>query len=140
MNFIRHHLRLVVGGVLLAAAATAAALYWSAPARSQPCFATPATAARHTYTCPMHPEVVREAPGDCPKCGMALVAARAASASHTDCKHEGASDGCCPQPAATQMRLPPGHPPIPMKLPAGHPPPDGWQTNQTPSSARKPTS
>ncbi len=24
------------------------------------------------YTCPMHPEVVRNAPGDCPKCGMAL--------------------------------------------------------------------
>src|SRR5688572_16367951 len=25
------------------------------------------------YTCPMHPEIVRDAPGDCPKCGMALV-------------------------------------------------------------------
>ena len=24
------------------------------------------------YTCPMHPEVVRGAPGDCPACGMAL--------------------------------------------------------------------
>jgi P-type Cu+ transporter len=24
------------------------------------------------YTCPMHPEVVQEGPGDCPKCGMAL--------------------------------------------------------------------
>ncbi|MCB1356909.1 MAG: heavy metal translocating P-type ATPase, partial [Maritimibacter sp.] len=24
------------------------------------------------YTCPMHPEVVRDHPGDCPKCGMAL--------------------------------------------------------------------
>jgi len=24
------------------------------------------------YTCPMHPEVVRDQPGDCPKCGMAL--------------------------------------------------------------------
>ena len=24
------------------------------------------------YTCPMHPEVVRAAPGSCPKCGMAL--------------------------------------------------------------------
>jgi len=25
------------------------------------------------YTCPMHPEIVREAPGACPICGMALV-------------------------------------------------------------------
>ena len=24
------------------------------------------------YTCPMHPEVVRDGPGSCPKCGMAL--------------------------------------------------------------------
>ena len=24
------------------------------------------------YTCPMHPEIVRIGPGDCPKCGMAL--------------------------------------------------------------------
>jgi len=24
------------------------------------------------YTCPMHPEILKEAPGDCPKCGMAL--------------------------------------------------------------------
>jgi hypothetical protein len=25
------------------------------------------------YTCPMHPEVVKDAPGNCPKCGMKLV-------------------------------------------------------------------
>ena len=25
------------------------------------------------YTCPMHSEVVKDAPGDCPKCGMKLV-------------------------------------------------------------------
>jgi hypothetical protein len=25
------------------------------------------------YTCPMHPEVIRENPGTCPKCGMDLV-------------------------------------------------------------------
>lgn len=26
-----------------------------------------------TYTCPMHPEVITNEPGECPKCGMALV-------------------------------------------------------------------
>ena len=26
-----------------------------------------------TYTCSMHPEVVRDGPGDCPKCGMPLM-------------------------------------------------------------------
>lgn len=26
-----------------------------------------------TYVCPMHPEIVRNAPGDCPICGMKLV-------------------------------------------------------------------
>jgi Cu+-exporting ATPase len=26
-----------------------------------------------SYTCPMHPEIVRDVPGDCPICGMALV-------------------------------------------------------------------
>ena len=27
----------------------------------------------HQYTCPMHPEVVIDAPGNCPQCGMKLV-------------------------------------------------------------------
>jgi Cu+-exporting ATPase len=37
----------------------------STPAPRQPNIPT-------TYTCPMHPEVVRDAPGACPICGMAL--------------------------------------------------------------------
>ncbi|GAC1593615.1 MAG: efflux RND transporter periplasmic adaptor subunit [Hymenobacter sp.] len=32
-----------------------------------------ATAAAQRYTCPMHPQIVREAPGQCPICGMDLV-------------------------------------------------------------------
>ena len=28
------------------------------------------------YTCPMHPEVVTQSPGNCPKCGMKLVPAQ----------------------------------------------------------------
>jgi Cu+-exporting ATPase len=47
---------------------------------------TPMAAARsgHRYTCPMHPEVVRDAPGSCPKCGMALVPIGAAAADADD--------------------------------------------------------
>ncbi|TGE22681.1 heavy metal-binding domain-containing protein [Hymenobacter metallicola] len=29
--------------------------------------------AAETYTCPMHPEVIANEPGKCPKCGMDLV-------------------------------------------------------------------
>ena len=29
-------------------------------------------AARTEWTCPMHPQIVRDAPGSCPICGMAL--------------------------------------------------------------------
>ncbi|NJD62692.1 MAG: YHS domain-containing protein, partial [Deltaproteobacteria bacterium] len=39
----------------------------------------PSPAEGKAYTCPMHPEIVRDAPGSCPKCGMALEARTAAS-------------------------------------------------------------
>jgi P-type Cu+ transporter len=39
-----------------------------------PILAPPAVAAKGAqYTCPMHPEILRDGPGSCPKCGMALV-------------------------------------------------------------------
>jgi hypothetical protein len=31
------------------------------------------TAAKYIYTCTMHPEVMKDKPGSCPKCGMTLV-------------------------------------------------------------------
>ena len=37
-----------------------------------PVIAAPAPPSRTEYVCPMHPEVVRDAPGSCPICGMAL--------------------------------------------------------------------
>ena len=37
----------------------------------QPAAAAPAPAGTR-YTCPMHPEIVRDRPGSCPICGMAL--------------------------------------------------------------------
>jgi Cu+-exporting ATPase len=40
-----------------------------APAAQSPAAPAPAGS---KYTCPMHPEVVQDGPGSCPKCGMAL--------------------------------------------------------------------
>ena len=31
------------------------------------------TTAKYVYTCTMHPEVITDKPGKCPKCGMTLV-------------------------------------------------------------------
>lgn len=36
-------------------------------------FDAPVLQIRVEYTCPMHPEIVRDEPGQCPKCGMSLV-------------------------------------------------------------------
>lgn len=32
-----------------------------------------------TYSCPMHPNVMQDKPGNCPKCGMKLLAANSES-------------------------------------------------------------
>ena len=45
-------------------------------------FTAPALEVRVEYTCPMHPEIIRDAPGDCPKCGMTLVPRETASDGH----------------------------------------------------------
>jgi Cu+-exporting ATPase len=45
-------------------------LHGQAPARPP----EPPSGAHAEYTCPMHPEVVTDRPGSCPKCGMALEA------------------------------------------------------------------
>src|SRR5438477_1569243 len=59
--------RILFFGVAIFAIATAHAQSTPTPAAS--------AAAEHAqrYTCPMHPEVVRAEPGQCPKCGMTLV-------------------------------------------------------------------
>ncbi len=49
-------------------------------AHAHPTSATTVAAPGARYTCPMHPEVVQEGPGDCPKCGMALVPVGGATA------------------------------------------------------------
>jgi FtsP/CotA-like multicopper oxidase with cupredoxin domain len=52
------------------------------------------------YSCPMHPEVVRERPGHCPECGMKLLAGEAPATTYTCPMHlEVVSEqpGHCPE-------------------------------------------
>jgi hypothetical protein len=57
--------------------ATDATTTTTAPAAKSDTTAAPAGSATKAkvgqYTCPMHPEVVSDQPGKCPKCGMTLV-------------------------------------------------------------------
>src|SRR5262249_25131444 len=46
--------------------------YLSAAAKPERHMPPPAPTERVEYVCPMHPEVVSDRPGACPKCGMAL--------------------------------------------------------------------
>ncbi len=43
---------------------------------------------RKQYTCPMHPEVIKDAPGKCPKCGMDLIPLSTSSDPPVGHKHE----------------------------------------------------
>ena len=44
----------------------------------------PAAPAGAQYTCPMHPEILKDGPGDCPICGMVLVPVGAAEEDDTE--------------------------------------------------------
>jgi FtsP/CotA-like multicopper oxidase with cupredoxin domain len=61
------------------------------------------------YACPMHPEVVNEDPGHCPKCGMRLLAVEAPAATYTCPMHPDVvseEPGHCPH---CGMKLLPAH-------------------------------
>jgi len=48
---------------------------------------SPATLAKAEWVCPMHPEIIRDEPGTCPICGMALEL-KAGSAPQEEESHE----------------------------------------------------
>jgi Ni,Fe-hydrogenase III large subunit len=48
---------------------------------------------RTEYVCPMHPDVVRDEPGSCPKCGMDLVPREAGGGDHGHTSHQGMAHG-----------------------------------------------
>lgn len=48
--------------------------------RNSPTSRPATTQAAMRYTCPMHPEIVSDKPGKCPKCGMKLIPISAAKA------------------------------------------------------------
>ena len=113
MNFIGKHISLI--GILLLTifVGAAAGLYFDVPARLQKHKST--HSAKQTYTCPMHPEVVQDHAGNCPKCGMSLILASASSSEQMQsdgCSHEDSGSGCCAKPSSATLTLPPGHPPV----------------------------
>jgi Cu+-exporting ATPase len=71
-------------------------------ARSVPAGIAPGAGSAR-YTCPMHPEIVRDAPGSCPKCGMTLIPmleARSQAAEYTCPMHpevRSPEPGSCPK-------------------------------------------
>ncbi|MFT3996326.1 MAG: heavy metal-binding domain-containing protein, partial [Asticcacaulis sp.] len=67
--------------------------------------AQPSVTGHRTFTCPMHPEVVRDAPGNCPVCGMTLVI----QAEKTGTSKDASGSACCHHghaaPHPTQLPL-----------------------------------
>ena len=120
MQLITRHLNLV--GILLLASFVAAAsgLYHGLPEKAH---ATPAKAETIQFTCPMHPEVVRNSAGDCPECGMKLIAL---SPGETIADTKPAK-GCCrskPAPVATPAMSCPHLASLTNTAPAGCCPPE----------------
>lgn len=97
-------LSLLVVAVVSAVVAAGGAVLATRPAAAP----TAAAAAKETWQCPMHPQIVRDQPGECPICGMKLVKVESAAAPAT-------------QQAAAKKYQCPMHPQIIRDEPGGCP-------------------
>ena len=76
-NYLKNGDSVTVAGSLQTAAAETpkvAAMDAPPPSKTVPVSAAKSKTSKTLYTCLMHPEVVQDHPGDCPKCRMKLVA------------------------------------------------------------------
>ena len=110
MNFSAKRINLIGILLLLGFTTVAARMYFDVPGRVQK--SKPVATATEAYICPMHHDVVSAKPGNCPKCGMALVAASQTQSAEAGCGSE-TDGGCCAAGQMLEKMLPPGHPPVP---------------------------
>ena len=98
-------LRPILVGIGLVAVVTGGAVgafRW--PAHAADGAAQESAAAKTWYTCGMHPEVVQDHPGNCPKCGMKLQPMTADRAAAMGLTHASASAPAAAQPTASKDR------------------------------------
>ena len=57
------------------------------------------------YTCPMHPQIIRDKPGNCPICGMALVKKEKGGEKSADIELESLLNVPSPEPQKIQYSL-----------------------------------
>jgi hypothetical protein len=67
------NMKKVISLVSVVAILAAPVLALAQDSGNSPAPAASASPAAKQYTCSMHPEVVQDKPGNCPKCGMKLV-------------------------------------------------------------------
>jgi hypothetical protein len=75
INLININLKTMKKSIIISLLAVSMAFAFSACNNTSPSTTTVDSKAteKAVYTCTMHPEVRSDKPGDCPKCGMALV-------------------------------------------------------------------
>lgn len=74
---------ILIGGIIVAVASFVAGMLYNRGTGTMALASRPSDPVASEYTCPMHPEYRSKAPGDCPLCGMRLVAADTAEESAT---------------------------------------------------------